>query len=426
MGKYNDLYFAVYTHRMVTEDKHTFSAEYIVLKNQYGQIVRFTEFEFFAQPYTGRKHKLYDYSQQHYVKYVCMALSYMVHTYPVTRITEISPQMVFAFLSYYASTPKTNGQLRSAQSVNRCINSVSRFFANVYLVSNQFDPEDLMIPQYFKKHARSERQEMRYAPIFTYKAQTGSVTPIFRDIPIGAMDVILAKARIWAPEIYFLIIVQITTGLRPSEALNIRQNGSATGNSIKLITINNAVTDIQINIKDEFQMREDGIRVGGIKKHRVHSIYPSYIPLFIQGYQYHLTRLSMWKCDQTFLPMFPNSHGNAMTYSSYYQKFNTLLKTRVLPALQLSDDPDVRVFALRLAEENLGPHALRHFYTVSLVLNGLDASQIQNLRGDKDPSSALTYIAGKGEILKKALAANTEVTGGLMTIGGEILGNKDT
>ncbi len=422
-NSYYGSYFAVYKHRMITKTKETFTSSYIVIKNRFGMVEQFTELELFSQPYTGKMPKRCDYTQELYLNYVCPALNYITNTYDVVNVDEISPEMVFAFLDYYTTTPQDNGEKRSSQSVYRCINNVSRFFANLYLCTERFDPDELMQPQYYKKNIKSERVQLRYEPLYHTKTEDNVNKTIFRDIPIKAMDVILKESRIWNPEIYFLIICQITTGLRPSEALNLRQNGSAAGNSLKFTMVNGDVTGISVDLTKEYQMRSDGKRVGGIKKPRIQNIYPGYIPMFMSGYKWHMNYLSTNKCDQTFLPLFPNKQGNAMTYPSYRQTFTQLLKTRVLPNLQLSDDPDVRVFALRLENETLCPHALRHFYTVSLVLKGLDIGQIQMYRGDKDPTSALTYVNGKGEIIKKIIEANTEVSNGLMEIGGQILGH---
>ena len=107
----------------------------------------------------------------------------------------------------------------------------------------------------------------------------------------------------------------------------------------------------------------------------------------------------------------------------FYQGFQKLIKEHVLPVAEKSDNIDVRVFASRLKTENLGPHALRHFYTVNLTLKGLDIGQIQMYRGDKDPTSALTYVNGKGEIIRKVQKANEDANTGLMEIGKKALEN---
>ena len=47
------------------------------------------------------------------------------------------------------------------------------------------------------------------------------------------------------------------------------------------------------------------------------------------------------------------------------------------------------------------PHALRHYFTCMLVLDGLNAAQIQFYRGDNDPQSAIRYLQNKGIITQE-------------------------
>ena len=54
-----------------------------------------------------------------------------------------------------------------------------------------------------------------------------------------------------------------------------------------------------------------------------------------------------------------------------------------------------------LQNYNLAPHALRHYFTVRLVLCGLDEAQLMYYRGDTSRDSALTYLRNKGEIMRK-------------------------
>lgn len=194
--------FAVYKHPMVTDSNTTFAAKFIVRKNQYGRIVDFTELELFTQPYTGKLSRKHDYTQEHYLVYISMALNYFFENCGIPDITAVSPEMVLGFLQLYAETPQKSGKARSIISISRCVSVVSNFFANLYLCTGCFDPDSLMQADYYKVNIKSERVLKKYAPVFQYKQESVLAEPIFRDIPIAAMDIILEQSRAWNKRIY--------------------------------------------------------------------------------------------------------------------------------------------------------------------------------------------------------------------------------
>ena len=52
-----------------------------------------------------------------------------------------------------------------------------------------------------------------------------------------------------------------------------------------------------------------------------------------------------------------------------------------------------------LMKDRLSPHALRHYFSVALVLAGENATQLQYYRGDNSPESAYVYLANKSELI---------------------------
>ena len=91
-----------------------------------------------------------------------------------------------------------------------------------------------------------------------------------------------------------------------------------------------------------------------------------------------------------------------MTYQSYYAKFREIIKNEMIPIFERSDDPDVVMYAATLKENELAPHVFRHWFTVQLVLSGINEPGIlMKFRGDKSPESALTYINSKGDLEKQ-------------------------
>jgi integrase len=115
--------------------------------------------------------------------------------------------------------------------------------------------------------------------------------------------------------------------------------------------------------------------------------------------------------------MFINENGLAMTYDVYYKRFIALVENYFRPALIESGDPECRIYGQLLYENHLRPHALRHWFTVQLVLNGEDIAQIQYWRGDKTPESALLYLQNKGDLNRELENANSLLSELLMNHG---------
>ena len=73
-----------------------------------------------------------------------------------------------------------------------------------------------------------------------------------------------------------------------------------------------------------------------------------------------------------------------------------------MPILLASNDPELVLYGQTLMEHNLSPHVFRHWYTVQLVLSGVNnPGVLMAYRGDTSPESALTYINSKGELEKQ-------------------------
>lgn len=101
------------------------------------------------------------------------------------------------------------------------------------------------------------------------------------------------------------------------------------------------------------------------------------------------------------MPMFVGRNGKAMTYNTYASRVKNLVYNYLKPELYNSPNPQLSAFAHLLDSYRWAPHTLRHCFTVRLVLEGLDVAQVQYYRGDASPESAITYIAGKGELMKQ-------------------------
>ncbi|GHT58933.1 hypothetical protein FACS18945_5130 [Bacteroidia bacterium] len=203
----------------------------------------------------------------------------------------------------------------------------------------------------------------------------------------------------YAPDIALAICLQAFAGLRAGEICNVRQEASPLGGGIIFTHIVGDVRKIEIDLTREVRLRSDGVIVGKIKKERIQCVYPPFIDAFVAAYKFH--RDHMRPSESDYCPMFTNSRGKAMTYIDYSRRFDALVTKHFRPALLESDDPACKLYGQLLYENKLGLHALRHWFSVQLVLHGEDIAQIQFWRGDSNPESAFVYLQNKGDLVRE-------------------------
>ena len=158
-------------------------------------------------------------------------------------------------------------------------------------------------------------------------------------------------------------------------------------------------------MEQEIRIRDDDVEVGMIKKERRQCVYPAFLGAFCKAYELHKEYLSGRTFDKDYCPMFINRNGEALTYESYRTRFHDLINNHLRPYLIQSADPELRLYGQLLYENQLGTHALRHWFTVQLVLRGEDIGAIQHWRGDSSPDSAFEYLQNKGDLTRELKAA---------------------
>ena len=142
----------------------------------------------------------------------------------------------------------------------------------------------------------------------------------------------------------------------------------------------------------------------------------------MQAYELHKAYLSQVSFEPQYAPMFVNRNGKAMSYETYRNRFKMLIRDHLRPFLVRSSNPELRIYGQLLYENELGTHALRHWYTVQLVLRGEDIANIQFWRGDRSPESAFQYLQNKGELVQELKETNERLLSGLLRLGGEFHG----
>jgi len=420
--------FAVYELPLMTPSNELTAHRMIVIKNSYNLNVAYTGLERFAGPYTGRA-PIIKTRDRHELEYICKALNYILikqrHVNKVDKVCNITASMIFSYFDNYRTTGKENdpNTFRGQQSVDKCVNAVSSFFANVSVSLDGLAllaVDDLLITQYYKKDRKSKKEFKLFRPRYQEKCCNSHSRPLLRDIPFKALEMLISEAYVHDPMIAFAIVAEATTGTRPAETMNYRREDSPLGAGITFDYIGSGISKIEIDLTHEYQLRSDGVKVGNIKRERMVTVYKLFMADFYKAYMHHQKYLDGKQYEQAYGPMFLTRNGKAMPYKTYQQRFQALVIKHLRPKLLAAETPQLNAFGQLLLTNNLSPHALRHSFSVHLALAGLDCSQIMFYRGDTSPESALNYFQNKGALMDKLNAAHTEAIQGLNILGGLI------
>ena len=397
----SELHFAVYEHRLVLTDKQIITRKFIVLKE--GQTIRFTDFH----RYLISKNPIQNLSSDGGTKfdYIVPFLNFLYFDKHIQSLDMLTVNNVSEYLTLYGigKLPRDNRtQGRKKATVNTCVSTIMDFlehFIDDRKGSCLIKKSDL----YKTIPTRTKRGKtvLMKRPVFEVM-YNGVGREIFRDIPNSAFDVIFNIFFNNHKELLGLISLSAFGGLRPSEACNVRREDSSLGPGILFTRIGDEVIRIDIDLLHEYVLRSDLISVGKIKKERMATIPAMFNEILLECYEEYLNFIKGKKYEDEYGPLNINRSGKAMTYDAYYAAFKTVIATEVVPALLASNDPELVIYGRLVLEHGISPHIFRHWYSVQLVLAGVDSvNELMFYRGDRSPESALTYLNNKGELLKK-------------------------
>jgi len=417
--------YGLYSHRLITGDGLTHTRSFIVIRNNFDVIVRFTNLHNYACIYENKVFVPFTSDAEAKLHYICMMLNYILikhySKFRINHVFKVSRESLECFFHDYAMGKLPNGKYRGEQSIEKCVYAIASFFRKLrwkfgghVLLKN----EDLFTEKtVYSKYGKSKKKKL---PAFQVRGMVKN-EEAFRELPTKAFRILLNLAFRYATDIAFAVCLQAFAGLRAGEVCNVRQEGAPAGNGIIFTRIEGRTVKIEIDLTRELMMRSDGVVCGNIKKERVQCVYPPFLAAFAAAYEHHRQFLSTREHEADYCPMFINSHGKAMTYDGYARRFKALVDNHFRAVLLECDDPECRIYGQLLYENNLTTHALRHWFSVQLTLRGEDIAQIQYWRGDKNPESAFVYLQNKGDLVRELESANEFLAEILMEKGGRTL-----
>ncbi len=399
--------YGVYTIRTSCVDGVVYSRSFIVIRNGYGVIVKFTR----LQDYAGFKnYKPISSNAENKLYYICGMLNYVLvdngRRLAARSVFDITAEMMQEYFDHYAMTKKANGAYRGKDSILKCISVVTAFMAN--LVWKFGGHMKVTRNELYRDTVAYDKHGRRYQKAIPLFQTTGMPVHnrIFRDIPTKVFEILIPMAFKYARDIAFGICMQAFAGLRAGEVCSVRQENSPLGKGISFIELGGRVVSATIDVEQEIKIRKDDVEVSMIKKERRQGVYPAFLEAFCKAYEMHQEYLAGKTFDEKYCPMFINSNGDAMSYETYRLRFHELINNHLRPYLIQCTDPELHLYGQMLYENQLGTHALRHWFTVQMVLRGEDIGTIQYWRGDSNPETAFLYLQNKGDLTRELKASS--------------------
>ena len=401
--------FYVYNHHLIIKENHLITRKFICLKNSAGNM-RFTDFHKYIIPNRKTIRNVSDDGNNRF-DFVVKFLNYAFFYKRVNSLDSITLDVIKTFLnSYGCGTLPDDINGRTKATVEKCITSIMDFIDN--LINDRKSKCSIKKEELFRSIPfRNQYGKVieKKVPVFDV-VYTGKSKNIFRDIPNSAFEILFSHIAQNHTNLLMLASLSAFCGLRPSESCNVRREDSILGPGVIFTIIDGTVDKVQIDIRKELCLRSDLIPTGKIKKERIQTMPLMFIDAFVSSYNKYMEYIKGHKYESEYGPMSINKQGKAITYDNYYQSFVKIIKNEIIPIYLADTDPEVINYGRLLMENNLSPHVFRHWYTVQLVLAGIDnVGELMAARGDSSPESALTYIQNKGELEKQYRKVNNEM-----------------
>lgn len=397
------LHYASYELACLTESGEQVRRYFIVLKDSFGTIVQWTLLHKYCIVYRQEIFAPVASNAEAKVGYVVQFLNYLLRQQ--INLISVTHTVMQEFFDFYAHTPSDiTKDYRSKQTIQSCVEACTSFVSHLQKEHPEMPvtQQELWVEKiaFQRTHIRQKagKRHITYVPNFRVTGFSSKANPIFRDLPSCILEDLFALAAQYMPHLLMPMALGAFAGLRPGECCCVRQESKA---GLRIYRSNGITDRIEIDLRQVYPLRSDGIATGGIKKPRIQAVYPLFLADFMTIYNRHLTYLSNIGYDRELAPLIINTYGQAMTYANYLASFRKLVTEYLRPALLADPDPVKQQYGQILQNYSLGPHALRHWFSVRLVLAGENAVTLQHWRGDHSVESANVYLANKSDLVQK-------------------------
>ena len=270
------LKFGLYKETIVDENKMIQDKWFIVLKDKKTDVIlEYTPYTRFLRYSDVTIDLRRSDTIKAWGQFVCRFLNFvLIDNYSAFKIDEIQKVTIEIGNKYISEYAKGNvgSKEKSLNTVSSEVNKLSKFYSNI---KDIYKKDATKIYKYKWKY-KNDKGNIRYNSHFVLDASDANQPlefDIFRNMPSDIFEVFLKLCDIHYPELKFAVALQAYAGLRPGEICNVRQSIDPRGPGVMYQKLGNTIISFDINLKQKYQMRDDGKDIGGIKKKRVQKVY---------------------------------------------------------------------------------------------------------------------------------------------------------
>ncbi|MCF0232607.1 MAG: hypothetical protein HUJ63_10180 [Enterococcus sp.] len=404
--------FSVLSFDSTDSNGNPIKTERIVVKDiDSGIIVGITDFD----KYIFINRKTATASKRSALYFICNMLNYLFSeaVFGIDYLSELTIPDIEIYASYYSSTPGKQGFYPKHDTISRCIHTnlkwivgVSRVYHDLLSVSESdlFYSEDVRMLN--GANATIKRAQIN-AP-----ANEHTRPRKYDDLSKKQGEYLLKIALEYDPPIGMGAAISMYSGVRIGGVCNMVEGPEHT---IRITRRGFAIDSIEIDLRENRVLREDGTIPGSIKIRRTQQVFTPFRESFAKVYEEYVSGfLRNAKRDSEYMPLIPDKRGNAMTSKTFRRRFKKFVLSVYIPALKdetaqqlFGFSPDEIAQNALLAEilteqGGIHPHALRHWYSVQVAINSdMNPYSLMYWRGDRNIQSSITYLTDHGEISER-------------------------
>lgn len=371
----------------------------IVLKDHYGMIAGYTEFDKYIVRKGKRikgKSSTVEFAE---AKYIVQLLNYIKDECRKS-ISDVTVNDLQSFLDWYAAGHGGN-KCPGSEAVNNCCMYVSNFIAEMANAgeTKYIKADDLLV--HTKAYSNKLKKVIdRTAPKLQARSFAGVVDEKFKDLPGRSVIDLIEISSKHDPMLTIGICAGAWGGLRIGEIVNLETQQSSAGPGILIAKANGTIKTITMDITREGLRTKNNKYTGKIKRPRKQKILPEFNEQFNTVLESHMSMLNSVNSHNQDA-MFLNKWGYAMSDETFRTRFGKLISEHFVPFLVESEDDEYQIAGQLILEHGISPHVLRHWFSTYLAIHTDDPHVIAHWRGDRDIESANTYLQNKGALEKQ-------------------------
>lgn len=341
-----------------------------------------------------------------YARIIVPFLNYVLIDSPekVDNIEDLTLELANKFISDYASgllddkrRPNEPPERRHPDTIDKCENALSRFLKWLCFTRNHG-----IKMKYIKRSMFDEQ-----GSIFVVEKLPKESRLRLENLTPYLVTELISVALEHDPMLAFGITLQAFVGIRAGDVCQMAGHrfvwictswdfitDKELLEEIKACKTSAGALSAYINLEQEYVLRSDGVRAGGIKIHRKQPIFEPFLPIIKNAYSKHMKLLSEKGINNRYNALFIDEYGRAMETRDYLKRFKVLCRKLTERLQELEGyNPNVSE-ALRLIEEaTLGTHSLRYFYTNQIGQYVDTPHLLAYYRGDRTLTAALNYLS---------------------------------